>query len=135
MKVAISTDHDCVSEHFGRCPSFTLISIENGQVKSKDILMNPGHLPGNIPKFLKEKGAECIIAGGMGDRAKGFFQEFGIKTIVGVQGKIDEVIIKLLEGTLEFGESLCKPGGGKGYGLDKTECDHPHQDECDHERA
>ena len=29
MRVAISTDGDFVSAHFGRCPSFTIIDIEN----------------------------------------------------------------------------------------------------------
>ena len=30
MKVAISTDNDQVSAHFGRCPLFTIIDIEDG---------------------------------------------------------------------------------------------------------
>ncbi|MDO9573995.1 MAG: dinitrogenase iron-molybdenum cofactor, partial [Candidatus Contubernalis sp.] len=70
----------------------------------------------------------CIVAGGMGARAQGLFAEFGIKTIVGVTEKITEVIDKLVKGTLIGGESLCKPGAGKGYGLDKTECDHFNQE-------
>lgn len=135
MIIAISTDQDYVSGHFGRCPSFTLVDVQDGKVLNQEIVQNPGHMPGAIPQFLKEKDAECIIAGGMGARAEGLFQQFGIKTIVGVQGKIDEVISKLLDGTLEPGESLCKPGGGKGYGLDKTECDHAHEEQnaCPHE--
>ena len=98
-----------------------------------EVVDNPGHMPGHIPKFLHEKGVVCIIAGGMGARAEGFFQEFGIKMIIGVQGKISEVVQKLQDGTLEGGESLCKPGAGKGYGLDKSVCDHPNQDDCEHE--
>jgi predicted Fe-Mo cluster-binding NifX family protein len=73
---------------------------------------------------LQERSVECIISCGIGRRAKGFFNELGIQTIVGVSGRIDEVIEKLQKGTWEGGESLCKPGQGKGYGLDKTECDH-----------
>jgi len=60
----------------------------------------------------------------MGMRAAGFFDELGIKPIMGISGKIDEVVEQLIKGTLKGGESLCKPGAGKGYGLDKTECDH-----------
>lgn len=132
MRVAISTDGEFVSAHFGRCPSFTIVDIKNGNVVKKEIVDNPGHQPGFIPQFLHQKGAQCIVAGGMGMRATGFFNEFGIQTIVGISGKIDEVIERLQKGTLEGGESLCKPGSGKGYGLDKTECDHPKQDKCDH---
>ena len=127
MRIAISTDGDFVSAHFGRCPSYTLVDIEEGKVVGKEVVNNPGHHPGNIPQFLHEKGAKCIIAGGMGMRAVGFFNEFNIKTIVGISGKIDEVIEKLQDGTLKGGESLCNPGAGKGYGLDKTVCEHPDE--------
>lgn len=130
MRIAISTDGDYVSAHFGRCPNFTILDVDNGKVVKKEIVDNPGHQPGFIPQFLHEKSVNCIIAGGMGMRATGFFEEYGIKTVVGVSGKIDEVIEKLRNGTLEGGESLCKPGLGKGYGLDKSQCDHPQQ-ECD----
>jgi len=129
MKAAISTDGSFVSAHFGRCPSFTLIDIEEGKITRKDIIDNPGHQPGAIPQFLHQKGVECIICGGMGQRAIRFFDEFGIQAIVGINGKVDEVIEKLIKGELEGGESLCKPGAGKGYGLDKEECDHSNQDE------
>ena len=130
MKIAISTEGDSVSMHFGRCPSFTIVDIESGKVVSKSSLDNPGHEPGAIPKFLNDHGVNCIVAGGMGMRAQTFFQEFNIETILGANGKIDEVIEKLKEGTLENGESSCAPGAGKGYGLDKTECDNPNDKNC-----
>ena len=132
MRVAISTDGEFVSAHFGRCPSFTIIDIEDGKISKKDVVDNPGHQPGFIPQFLHKKGVNCIVAGGMGMRATGFFNEFGIQAIVGISGKISEVIEKLLKGTLEGGESLCKPGAGKGYGIEKTECDHPNEENCEH---
>ena len=132
MRVAISTEGEFVSAHFGRCPSFTIVDIENDKVTKKEIVDNPGHQPGFIPQFLHEKGVECIIAGGMGMRATGFFNEFAIQAIVGVSGKVDEVIEKLQKGTLEGGESLCKPGLGKGYGIEKTECDQPNEENCEH---
>ena len=124
MKAAISTDGDYVSAHFGRCAFFTIIDIEDDKIKNKETISNPGHHPGFIPQFLHERGVECIIAGGMGARATGLFNGMNIKTIVGISGKIDNVISQILNGTLKGGESLCRPGAGKGYGLDKTECDH-----------
>jgi len=131
MRVAISTDGDFVSAHFGRCPSFTIVHIENNKIIKTEVVNNPGHQPGAIPQFLHEKEVNCIIAGGMGMRATGFFNEFGIQAIVGISGKISGVIEKLLKGTLEGGESLCKPGAGKGYGIEKTICDHPNEENCE----
>ncbi len=71
MKIAISTDQGYVSAHFGRCPEFTLVDFENGKIIKRETVPNPGHMPGAIPKFLHEQGAECIIAG-TGARAEGF---------------------------------------------------------------
>ena len=132
MRVAISTDGNDVSAHFGRCPSFTIVDIENGEIKGREEVQNPGHHPGFLPKFLHDKGVNCIVAGGMGQNAVQLFHERGIEGIVGISGSIDEVIGRLVSGGLEGGESLCKPGVGKGYGLDKTVCDHP-EDQNDKE--
>jgi len=128
MRIAISTDGDFVSAHFGRCPSYTILDVEDSKIVKKEVVDNPGHAPGAIPQFLHQKGIEAIVAGGMGPRAVNFFNEFEIQTIVGIEGAIDGVIKKILDGTLEGGESLCSPGGGKGYGLDKDQCDHAHED-------
>ncbi len=85
---------------------------------------NPGHHPGYLPQFLHDKGVTCIIAGGMGGRASSLFAKQAIQTIIGADGSIDEVIDKIIAGTLQGGENICKPGLGKGYGVDKTECQH-----------
>ena len=128
MKIAISTDGEMVSAHFGRCPSFTIVDIEKENVVGKEIIENPGHQPGYIPKFLHERGVNCIVTGGMGMRAMDLFQQMGIETIMGITGRVDGVIEEILAGTLKGGESLCKPGGGKGYGIEKDECNHSHEE-------
>ncbi|MFO8053111.1 MAG: NifB/NifX family molybdenum-iron cluster-binding protein [Candidatus Omnitrophota bacterium] len=121
MKAAISTDSGYVSQHFGRCPTFTLVECEDGKVMEKKEIPNPGHHPGYLPEFLKKEGVSVIIAGGMGQRALSLFSESGIEVIPGVDGEVDQIIDQLLKGELKGGESFCKPGRGKGYGIDKTE--------------
>ncbi len=98
--------------------------MNNQKVVLKETIPNPGHQPGFLPEFLKNKGVHCIIAGGMGGKAQALFAENNIQAIMGIEGKINDIIEKLLNGTLKGAESLCKPGAGKGYGLDKNECDH-----------
>lgn len=128
MKVAISTDNGYVSAHFGRCPEFTILEIENGNIKNQNSIPNPGHHPGYLPAFFEEQGVEAVIAGGGGQRAQMLFAEKNIQFILGVTGTIDETITKLCKGELEGGESLCQPGAGKGYGVEKDECDHDDHD-------
>jgi predicted Fe-Mo cluster-binding NifX family protein len=110
MKVAISTDGGSVSAHFGRCPSYTLVEIQDGKVVGRQEIPNPGHSPGFLPQFLSEKGVDAIIAGGMGPRAQGLFAEKNIETIIGVEGRVDEVVGRYIEGTLERGRDLCDHG-------------------------
>jgi predicted Fe-Mo cluster-binding NifX family protein len=124
MKVAISSDNGFVSEHFGRCPGFTLVDVVDGKAGEQEYAVNPGHEPGALPEFLSKKGVTCIVSGGMGVKAQNLFQEKGIETIMGISGDIVDVIKELEAGTLQGGESSCSPGVGKGYGVDKTVCDH-----------
>ncbi len=107
MKIAISTENDYVAQHFGRCPEYTIATIEKGKITSKETIKNPGHKPGFLPKFLSEKNVNCIIAGGMGQRAKTLFSEREIDTLVGITGPVDEVLEDFSQGNLVPGEDLC----------------------------
>lgn len=115
MKIAISTEGGSVSAHFGRCPSYTVVDIEEGIVKSREEIPNPGHQPGFLPGYLAERGVECIIAGGMGPRAQDLFALKNITTVTGVQGTIDQVLDKFLKNELEPGKDLCGHQNGPGH--------------------
>lgn len=122
MKIAIATDGKFVAQHFGRCPGYTLVEVANGRAKTRMTIPNPGHEPGFLPRYLAKLGVSCIIAGGMGPRAQGLFDEQNIQTITGVAGDVDRVIADYLAGKLQPGESLCDhPHGGHGN------CDHHNQ--------
>jgi len=107
MKLAISTDQGYVSAHFGRCQSYTIVDIQDGQLLSRQEIPNPGHQPGFLPGYLSEKKVNCIIAGGMGPRAQGLFAQKNIETILGVQGTVDEIIEKFMQQEIEAGDDLC----------------------------
>jgi len=112
MRVAIATDEGYVAQHFGKCSLYTIYDVDDRKINRKEIVENPGHEPGFLPKFLSNKGVQFVIAGGMGPKAIGFFNDFGIKTLVGVTGKVEDVINEFIKGTLKGGQS---------------QCDHPHE--------
>ena len=60
-----------------------------------------------MPKFLQSIGVDCVIAGGMGPNAIMMLEAAGIKPILGVTGRIEDVLNAFLAGTLQGGESLC----------------------------
>jgi predicted Fe-Mo cluster-binding NifX family protein len=120
MKIAVSTEGGSVSAHFGRCPTYTLVDIEEGKIIRRMEIPNPGHQPGFLPDYLSRMGVGTIVAGGMGPRAQGLFAEKKIQTIIGVQGRVDEVIERFLNQELEAGRDLC-------------DHDHHHDGACRHE--
>jgi predicted Fe-Mo cluster-binding NifX family protein len=52
MKVAIATDQNMVSGHFGHCEGFTIYELEGNIIKEKTFSLNPGHQPGYLTKRL-----------------------------------------------------------------------------------
>jgi predicted Fe-Mo cluster-binding NifX family protein len=111
VKVAVATEGDRVSEHFGHSPVFILAEVENGEILSRNSVESPEHAPGRIPAFLKEQGAEAVITCSMGQRAQTIFQHFGIECVLGITGSVDEVLQQYAAGTLVSGESNCSRGG------------------------
>lgn len=118
MKIAIATEGDSVSEHFGHCEGFTIFEVENKTAMGRQFVGNPGHKPGFLPNYLNEQGVNVIIAGGMGGGAIEIFNEKGIKVITGVNGGLEETINKFLKDELETSGRVCNQ--------------HQHAGECGH---
>lgn len=108
MRIAIAAMDDQgldgqVSHHFGRCPFFVLVDVKDNQVESSQVIENPfyrGHEPGMVPGFIREQNAEVMISGGMGRRAIGFFQDYGIQAATGAAGDIQSALDAYLRGDL-----------------------------------
>ncbi|MFW5896663.1 MAG: NifB/NifX family molybdenum-iron cluster-binding protein [Bacillota bacterium] len=108
MKVAIATEGGVVAAHFGRCPQYTLATIEDGVVTNTEIIDNPGHEPGFLPRYLAKRDVDVIISGGMGVRAQKLFDDAGIDYVVGVDCSVDECLRDYAAGTLNPGDDLCE---------------------------
>jgi len=113
MKIALATDNNrgleaVLSHHFGRCPYYVLVDIDDREIKEVTAAKNPFYeshgQPGEVPNFIKNLGAQVIIAGGMGPKAIGFFEQFGIQAITGVSGMVGEVIKAYMSGQIEGAE-------------------------------
>jgi Mrp family chromosome partitioning ATPase/predicted Fe-Mo cluster-binding NifX family protein len=99
-----------LSMHFGHCEEFALIDVDEAtkKITNKTVVKSPEHEPGLLPRWLHEKGANQIIAGGMGQRAQGLFAENGIKVIVGAPVESPENLVNsYLQGTLQTGANVC----------------------------
>ena len=115
MKIAVAAEDNkgleaALSQHFGRCPYYILVDVDNDEIGEVRALENPFYeshgQPGEVPAFIKSTGAHVIIAGGMGPKAIGFFEQYGIQVVTGVSGVVQEVIRLYLGGQIQ-GASPC----------------------------
>ena len=68
----------------------------------------PPHQPGLLPVWLAERGAEVIVAGGMGQRAHALFADRGIRVVVGAPAaEPEKIVADYIAGTLQVGENIC----------------------------
>lgn len=116
MRIAVASEKDMVTGHFGHCESFHLFDVENGEIVKEESLPNPGHKPGFLPNYLHEKGANVIISGGMGGAAVQIFNSHNIEVVIGTKGLAKDAVCKYIKGELESTGSICH--------------EHEHADEC-----
>jgi len=121
-----------ISDHFGHCDVFTLVEIEEQQVGAVTVLPNDAHESGQCMgpvMLLKEKGAEGLVAGGMGARPLSGFQEVGITVYFkgGAQTVRDAVQLLIAGECPEFGPAQTCGGHGA--------CENPgqHHEEVERE--
>ena len=98
-----------VARHFGRCPYYVIVETDGENVKEPvKVIPNPYATAhencGQVPTFLKGQEIDVIIAGGMGSRAMGFFDQFGIQVVTGALGPVKEAIDSFLKGELKSNE-------------------------------
>ncbi|MDA8216907.1 MAG: NifB/NifX family molybdenum-iron cluster-binding protein [Dehalococcoidales bacterium] len=114
MRIAISTEDNAgldstVSGHFGHCPYFVIVDLEEGQVTNVATTPNPyysGHQPGQIPAFIHSQNADIMLSGGMGAGAINFFNSYGVAVGTGARGTVRQALESYLDGDLDS-QSSC----------------------------
>jgi predicted Fe-Mo cluster-binding NifX family protein len=112
IRIAVSSESNqgmesSVGSHFGRCPYFVLVDVEEREVLAVNTVENPffaQHQPGQVPGFILSQGVDVMLTGGMGRRAIAFFQQFNIKPVTGAQGTIAQALEQYLGGELQEAE-------------------------------
>jgi len=116
MKIAVASNGNQVTEHFGHCELFHIFHTEKDVIVKSEQVANPGHRPGFLPNFLHDLGVMVIISGGMGGGAIDIFNERGIEVITGASGLSEDAARAYLVGNLKSTGSVCH--------------DHQHHDTC-----
>ena len=105
--------------HFGHCDVFTLVDVENGEIKEVSILQNQEHVQGGcmVPvNLLSENSVNALIVGGIGMRPLMGFKQVGINVYHDDQrAEIEPVVKDLIAGKLQeiSNDQVCGGGGGQ----------------------
>jgi predicted Fe-Mo cluster-binding NifX family protein len=123
MRIAISADDrngldSVVSPHFGRCPYYILVDVDDQEVQAIHAIDNPyygQHSPGVVPGFIHSQGVNVMLTGGMGRRAITFFEQLGIEAVTGASGTVRRTLELYLGGQLR-GVQPCRESIEHGHG-------------------
>lgn len=102
MKIAVTYENGQIFQHFGHTEQFKIYDVENGEVKNSEIADTNGSGHGALAGFLKAKGVDVLVCGGIGGGAQMALQEAGIQLFGGVSGMADKAVDALIKGELVF---------------------------------
>ncbi len=119
--IAVPVDNGVVSGHFGHAKKFLFFEVDgsDNRIASSVEKTPPPHEEGVIPEWLRKEGADLLITGGLGAKARELFGKFGIEVVTGAPPEDPAGVVGLyLEGSLRTDANACghPEGGGCGSG-------------------
>jgi len=114
MRIAIPIAGGRLAQHFGHCEKFAFMDVDpvTKQTTASTEVAAPEHQPGLLPPWLKERGVNLIIAGGMGARAHSLFQTASIEVVTGAPAEAPGTLVRhYLDGRLISRENACNHDG------------------------
>lgn len=107
-----------VGAHFGHCDLYTIIKLEDGEIKEVNTLPSVPHAQGGCfapVQYLAQNGVQVLVAGGMGMRPLMGFDQVGIQVYYGGDaGTVGQAVGALAEGRLpQFTQEFTCGGGGQ----------------------
>jgi predicted Fe-Mo cluster-binding NifX family protein len=106
------------SGHFGHCDVFTMVDVENGEIKEVSTVQNESHVQGGcmVPvNLLAGHNVKALIVGGIGMRPLMGFRQAGIDVYYdATRPEIRPVVEDLIAGKLPAigDDQVCGGGGG-----------------------
>lgn len=115
MRIAVTYENGQIFQHFGHTEQFKIYEAEDGKVVKEEVVDTNGSGHGALAGFLKEKGVDTLICGGIGGGARNALAEAGIRLFPGAAGDADAQVASFLSGNLNYNPD--------------TMCNHHHHEE------
>lgn len=128
MRIAVTYENGKVFGHFGHTEEFKVYEVEDGQVKSSEVIGSEGQGHGALAELLDDKNIDVLICGGIGGGAFDALSERGIEVVAGTEGDVDAAVEAYLKGELTSTGVNCDH-----HGEGHTCGDHEDDHHCGHE--
>ena len=135
MKIAVTYENGQVFQQFGHTERFKIYEVEDGAVTASQVVDTAGSGHGALAGFLRERGVQTLICGGIGGGARTALAQAEIQLYPGVSGAADQAVADLLAGRLAYDpDTVCSHHhegdgahqcGGHGEGEGHS-CGHSH---------
>lgn len=102
MKLAVTYENGEVFQHFGHCSQFKIYNLEDNKIISSEVISADGYGHESLVDFLKQKGVETLICGGIGGGAKAALEQASIKLFGGASGNTDKQVDAFLKNELNY---------------------------------
>jgi predicted Fe-Mo cluster-binding NifX family protein len=99
MKILVTckeNNENCeIDPRFGRCLHFAVVDLESGEISFHDNSENASGRQGagvGAAKLAADLGVEYLLTGNCGPKAFQVLEASGVKVVVGISGKLKEVV-------------------------------------------
>ena len=93
MKIAVTYEDGNVFQHFGHTENFKIYNVEDGEVKSADVVSTNGTGHEALAGLLADQNVDVLICGGCGSGAADALAEAGIQVFSGAEGDTDVAVM------------------------------------------
>ena len=138
MRIAVTYENGNIFQHFGHTETFKVYEVENGEIKSSQVIGSNGVGHGALAGLLSGEGIDVLICGGIGGGAQIALAEAGVELCSGAQGDADAAVEAYLKGELVSAGATCHHHDGEhscGDHGDEGHCGHhsgDHEGGCGH---
>ena len=100
MRIVVAYEDGMVFQHFGHTGQFKLYDVDEGGVVSAGVIGTDGSGHEALAAFLKDRGVDVLICGGIGDGAHEALAAAGIEMCAGAAGDADGAVAAYLRSEL-----------------------------------
>lgn len=140
-KVAVSTQQggldDQVSPMFGRCQTYTLVDIADGEIQGAEVIQNQFANAASgagiqAAGLVANQGSKAVISGNFGPNVVSVLNQSGVKMIQASGMTVEQAVRKYLNGELQQVSQATAPaksgsGRGSGRGMGRQSMQRPGQ--------